>query len=239
MSEMKNSTTRMIVGIIFLFLGAMFLLDNLNIADLNLPRHIFSFPALLILIGLISLINSNRKGFGISLIIIGGIWLGTKFVEGVSFGDIAIPLVLLFIGFNIMFRSKVRHKHFDSDMFNIKREKVEKDKIDDMAIFGGGEKYFVSENFQGGNITAIFGGSEIYLTDCKLAPGENVIDLRLMFGGTTIFVPRDWHVIVDVVPIFGGFSSKNRRFISEPGNPDRSLIIRGTIIFGGGEVKSF
>jgi predicted membrane protein len=229
----------MIIGLIFLFLGVVFLLDNLNITDLNLPGYLISFPSLLIIAGTISMLNSRRKGFGLSLIFIGAIWMATKFIDGVSFGDVVIPLILLFVGLNIMFRSKLKPEHPTMDWFHAKKSKVEKDKIDDMAIFGGGEKYFVSENFQGGNITAIFGGSEINLTDCKLAPGENIIDLRLLFGGTTIFVPRDWNIIVDVVPIFGGFSTKSRKFVSEPVTPDRSLIIKGTIIFGGGEVKSF
>jgi len=239
MSENKTSASRMIIGLIFLFLGVVFLLDNLNITDLNLPGYLISFPSLLIIAGIISMLNSRRKGFGLSLIFIGAIWMATKFIDGVSFGDVVIPLILLFVGLNIMFRSKLKPEHPNMDWFHAKKSKVEKDKIDDMAIFGGGEKYFVSENFQGGNITAIFGGSEINLTDCKLAPGENIIDLRLLFGGTTIFVPRDWNIIVDVVPIFGGFSTKNRKYISEPVTPDRSLIIKGTIIFGGGEVKSF
>lgn len=239
MSENKTSASRMIIGLIFLLLGVVFLLDNLNITELNLPGYLISFPSLLIIAGIISLLNSRRKGFGLSLIFIGAIWMATKFIEGISFGDVVVPLILLFVGLNIMFRSKLKPEHTNMDWFDLKKSTVEKDKIDDMAIFGGGEKYFVSENFQGGNITAIFGGSEINLTDCKLAPGENIIDLRLLFGGTTIFVPRDWNIIVDVVPIFGGFSTKNRKFVSEPVTSDRSLIIKGTIIFGGGEIKSF
>ena len=68
--------------------------------------------------------------------------------------------------------------------------------IDDVSIFGGGTKIISSDNFKGGNITAIFGGSEINLTGCKLANGDQVIDVLMIFGGSTIIVPKEWNVVV-------------------------------------------
>ncbi len=106
-----------------------------------------------------------------------------------------------------------------------------------MAIFGGGHKVIITENFSGGNITAIFGGSEIDLSNCKLAEGENVIDVLLMFGGTSIFVPKEWNINVNVTPLFGGFSNKWRRNFSGPFDTTHTLVIKGVAIFGGGEIK--
>lgn len=116
---------------------------------------------------------------------------------------------------------------------------VNKDVIDDVAIFGGGSKIIFSDNFQGGNITAIFGGSEINLMNCKLAEGENVLDVLMVFGGSTIIVPKEWNVVINVTSILGGFSNKSVRNPNLIVDQSRTLIIKGLTLFGGGEVKTY
>ena len=118
-------------------------------------------------------------------------------------------------------------------------EEDDQDKIDDVAIFGGGKRILHSDNFKGGTITAIFGGSEVDLSNCKLAMGENVIDVMAIFGGMTIFVPSDWKIIVNVFPLFGGFSVKGRKDPNVDYDPAKALIIKGVVIFGGGEIKIY
>ena len=111
--------------------------------------------------------------------------------------------------------------------------------IDDISIFGGGSKIISSDNFRGGNVTAIFGGSEINLTGCKLAEGDQIIDVLLIFGGTTIVVPKDWNVIVNVTSILGGFSDKSIRDPNIIPDQSRTLHVKGLAMFGGGEVKNY
>ncbi len=115
----------------------------------------------------------------------------------------------------------------------------ESDRLDDVAIFGGGHKFIVSDNFQGGNVTAIFGGSEIDLTRCKLAPGQNVLEVTAIFGGTTLIVPKEWNVVINVTPLFGGFSHKGMRGPNVVINPESTLVIKGVVIMGGGEIKTY
>ncbi len=113
------------------------------------------------------------------------------------------------------------------------------DKLDDVSIFGGGQKFIISNNFQGGNVTAIFGGSELDLTRSKLAPGEHVLEVVAIFGGTTLIVPKEWNVVIDVLPLFGGFSHKGLRSPNIVTNPESTLVIKGVVIFGGGEIKTY
>ena len=115
----------------------------------------------------------------------------------------------------------------------------ETDRIDDVAIFGGGHKFISSDNFQGGNVTAIFGGSEIDLTRCKMAPGKHVLEVTAIFGGTTLIVPKEWNIIINVLPLFGGFSHKGMRGPNVVINPESTLIIKGVVIMGGGEIKTY
>ena len=61
-----------------------------------------------------------------------------------------------------------------------------------------------------------------------------------IFGGMKLVVPDNWKVRINAVSIFGGFSDKHRMHIPDNAtNTDNELIIRGFVIFGGGEIKSF
>ena len=59
-----------------------------------------------------------------------------------------------------------------------------------------------------------------------------------MFGGTTLIIPRDWNVKIDIVALFGGVGDK-RDIVNNPDMDDRVLYIKGFVMFGGGEIKSF
>lgn len=112
------------------------------------------------------------------------------------------------------------------------------DFIDDVAVFGGGHRVIYTDNFKGGSLTAIFGGSEIDLTKSKLAEGDNVIEVIAIFGGAEIHVPRDWNVVVNATPIFGGFANKIVRDPAQPIDLSRTLVIKGLALFGGIEINS-
>ena len=60
-----------------------------------------------------------------------------------------------------------------------------------------------------------------------------------MFGGWTLVVPPNWQVKNEVVAIFGGINDK--RVISTDVLKDnsRQLIIKGFVMFGGGDIKSY
>ena len=84
------------------------------------------------------------------------------------------------------------------------------DYIDYVNVFSGGERQIVSENFRGGKITAVFGGTELDLTKAKLAPGRTELEIACVFGGATIIVPDDWNVKIEVTPVLGGFSDSRK-----------------------------
>jgi predicted membrane protein len=112
------------------------------------------------------------------------------------------------------------------------------DLIESTSIFGGGSKVLFTDNFKGGNIVSIFGGSEINLVNCKMAPGLNVIEITALFGGTTLMVPADWRVEIDVLPLFGGFGDNRKKDPGKDIKQDATLLIKGIVLFGGGEIKT-
>ncbi len=236
MNERNSSpNSRILLGTILILIGGLYLLETLDLISMNIPHIIFSFPFILFVVGIIILINSRNKAFGALLAFIGAITLLPRIFPEIHYnGDIVWPIILIAIGLMIIFKRRtfhVRHSSFGG-------RNIDKDFLEDVSIFGGGHKIVHSENFKGGNITAIFGGSEIDLTQCKLAEGENIIDVMLLFGGTTIILPKDWEVRLNVTPIFGGFSQKRRNPLVVT-DSTRTLIIKGVAIFGGGEIKSY
>jgi len=113
------------------------------------------------------------------------------------------------------------------------------DYIDVVNVFSGGERQVVSQNFQGGKISAVFGGVEIDFTKAKLAPGRNELELACVFGGATIIVPEEWNVKIEVTPVLGGFSDSRRISQQRTFDAGSQLVLKGAVVFGGGEVKSY
>jgi predicted membrane protein len=140
-------------------------------------------------------------------------------------------VVFVIAGIYIITRSR------KTDSFNPEDQTSHQDTIDDTAIFGGGDRVMTSSNFRGGNLTAIFGGSNIDLTSCQLAEGESVLDVFYMFGGSKIRVPQDWNVHLSVTGIFGGMSDK-RTLVDPDKYATKTLYVKGIALFGGAELTN-
>ncbi len=221
---------RVIIGIILMLLGGLFLLRNYEFFDF--PYEYITWEYFFILIGVLFFFLSRNKTAGVIFMAIGLFNLVPELW----------PLLLVLIGFYIIFgRGCCGHnRYFRSATVNDSTTQSAggSDYIESVNVFGGGNKVIHSDNFKGGNIVSIFGGSEINLSTCKLAPGNNYIEITAVFGGTTIIVPHDWKIELDVLPIFGGFGDKRSKDPNKTFQAGRSLVIKGLVIFGGGEVKT-
>ena len=151
-----------------------------------------------------------------------------------NLGQIFWPSLLILIGIGVMFKG---FTHFSYDKKKTDYN-LDAGYIDEVNVFGGKKYALAPIEFKGGKITNIFGGSQIDLTQAYLAPGKNILELEIVFGGVNLYVPPSWVVHVNPSSIFGGISDK-RRFIPGPSDSDTpELFIKGSIIFGGAEIKS-
>jgi predicted membrane protein len=110
------------------------------------------------------------------------------------------------------------------------------DYLDTTAFFGGVHKKIVSKNFKGGDIVTIMGGTELDLSQADFT-GMVKLDVVQIMGATKIIVPAHWEVRTDVTAIFAGFEDKRQQ--PSLNNPDKVLLIDGTSLFGGIELKNF
>jgi hypothetical protein len=101
------------------------------------------------------------------------------------------------------------------------------------------EKRLNSREFRGGRLQAIFGGIELDLRDAEMIETEAVIHANAIFGGIELRVPETWFVAARGQGVFGGFSDSTRYSPpSDPEKPKKTLIILGTALFGGVEIRN-
>ena len=219
----KNRNTW--VAIVLIGLGAFFLFRNFDFFPYWIPSYLFGWEMIMILIGVAMLVTGKREG--LIFLGIGGIFILNDifYLPHWHMGNLW-PVILIIIGVSLFIsrrnQSQANDNEDDADFFN------------DTAIFGGSERSFSSKNFKGGKVTSVFGGSDVNFQDAELGQREVIIDQFVMFGGNAFRVPDDWTVINESFVIFGGFGDKRR---NADRDPNKILRIKGTVIFGGGEIK--
>lgn len=110
------------------------------------------------------------------------------------------------------------------------------DFIDATTILGGIHKNILSKNFKGGDITIFMGGAEINLSQADIQ-GTASLDITQIMGGTKIIVPPHWEVRSQLTSVFGNIEDKrtNTGFT----DPNKVLIIDGSSVFGGIEIRNY
>jgi len=227
--EAKNRlNTNTIIGIFVILAGGLLLLRNFGYVPGEYLWYIFRWQTFLIVLGVVFYFNANNKTIGLTLAIVGILgW----------FPEIW-PVLLIGVGLYLVFRKKI-NKTITQDS-GMQDENYEPSKmLNDTSIFGGAKKTVQIDNFKGGNITAIFGGSEINFMDSTLAEGVHRLDVFFLFGGSNLMVPSDWNVSIQANSIFGGIKDKRIIQQSQVFDKNKQLIISGVILFGGGELKNY
>jgi predicted membrane protein len=233
-----------------------------------LPDWLFNWHVLLIVIGLwIGLRHNFRGGGWFIMIAIGGFFLVQDFYPDTHIYRFIWPAVLILVGLMVILRpNRAYHRRWGHDWRdNMDRKSMEwreewqrkhmhrrfggpqafsnqtqgyssEDWVDATSIFGGVHKKVVSKNFRGGDITTFMGGTEIDLSQADFT-GTARLDVTQIMGGTKIIVPAHWEVRSEVTALFAGYEDKRQQPAAT--NPDKVLIIDGTSIFGGIELKNY
>lgn len=142
---------------------------------------------------------------------------------------------LLIIGFSILFpRGMIKkncRKNFRFDGKN-KGSKDEEENPSSSTVFGGSTKYFTSKNLKTINADCVFGGTEIYLTEADLHEGHAHLELSVVFGGVSVYVPKTWEIKNDTSLVMGGVTFEGNAAESSSKNK-RVLTISGDVVFSG------
>lgn len=243
---------RAFAGLIVVGIGSVWLMKKMG---MYIPEWLWSWPMLLMVIGVfIGAKHSFRNWGWLIPVFIGGIFMLENFMPGISLKIYAWPIVIIFIGLVMIFKPKnrrryrqhhrfnewKRHKHKWEDKYsacsNVDAPPSQEDVVNASAVFGSVKKNIISKNFKGGEINTVFGGAEINLSQADIQ-GTVVLEVNHVFGGSKLIVPANWKVRSEQVAIFGGI--EDNRPPQQISNDDKVLILKGTAIFGGIDIKSF
>jgi predicted membrane protein len=260
-NEVKNSfrsgyTKGMGVGLVLMVIGVIFLAANFGFVSDRLRNILISWQMLLIVIGVVNLFRQKLIP-ALWLIFIGGFFLIPKVVEGIdgNFIHVYWPLLLIAAGVMILMQRFVgprwgndwwkndyhhhhHHHHYRSNRYDQSKwtENMNNPGFSKNSVFGSGDHIVLDPEFKGGELNAVFGGITLDLRRTNLPVGETLLDINAVFGGITIYVPVDWFVETHLDAVFGGF--QDNRLPKEPTDTTRKLIITGSCVFGGGELRN-
>ena len=230
--QFYQSNKATLLGVLLILVGGLWFMHQAGMISDALWHVIFSWQMLLIALGCLALAERNYS-WGTTLIVVGGLFLYRR-ATGTAL-EYIWPVIIIIAGLAILFlRPKYRTgREWINERY--KTGTMSGDFINETAIFGGNERIITSENFKGGVVVSIFGGSQLDLRQAKLSTEVlPVIELTSIFGGSNLIIPSDWDVKVEVTSILGGFADKR---IPTAIDRSKTLIVKGTCIFGGGELR--
>ncbi|MFZ6010408.1 MAG: cell wall-active antibiotics response protein, partial [Bacteroidota bacterium] len=142
-------------------------------------------------------------------------------------------------GLLIMMKSFGKKNDEKTRIWSDRSEQTPDDYLDSTTAFGGVKRNIISKNFKGGEITTIFGGTDLIFTQADVN-GKIVLEVTQLFGGTKLIVPPHWKVETgDLVCVFGGVDDKRPAVADGTVDQNKVLVLKGTCIFGGIDIKSY
>lgn len=250
----SSSSSRICSGLVILVIGLVFLLRNFG---LYIPGWIFTWPMLLIAIGLLIGFKRNFNGTGwLAMVLVGGYFIVND-VWGQEVSKYYFGGALVVAGLNLILRPKSidykgkgygrRWERKFEKKFDFKASEQEpnasytnadrNDVLESISVFGGSHQHVHSKNFKGGEAIAVFGGCDVNLTQADFE-GTIALEVVAIFGGVKIIIPPSWEVKSEIVAIFGGLEDK--RSLGPVSDEPRKIIkIQGVTMFGGVEIRNF
>lgn len=222
-------SAHLVLGLIAILLGLIFLLSNLGY--IHAGDYLRYWPVLLIVFGLLKAYQSESpwpRTWGLVIAGAGTVML----LHRIDILDVDIwafwPLALVLLGGSIIWHSTMARKRKDSGSESESR-------VNGMAVMGGFKRSNASQDFQGGELTAIMGGVELDLRQAAIRKGEAVLNIVAFWGGVELQVPREWKVVLQGMPILGGYEDKS--YPPQAADAPR-LVIKGSAIMGGIEITN-
>ncbi len=229
-------TGRLIFGFVVIALGVLFTLDNLGL--LQADEILRWWPAMLLVYGLSRLTGLNCRQStmpGIIFTLAGALLLLHEFdliqVDPWDFW----PVLLVVVGGSMVAGAMRRARGADAPVAPGVPGAETDSTFSTFVMWSGIERKVGSLDFRGGDATAIMGGAEIDLRQAKMPGGRAVVDVTVVWGGVELFVPADWQVTVEALPLMAGIEDATR---APAGETRGHLVVKGVVLMGGVEIKN-
>ena len=223
--------SKMIWGIVLVVAGGIFALNACGITDIDI--FFDGWWTLFIIVPcFVGLFNEREKTGNLIGVAI-GVFLLLCCQDVLSFGilwKLAIPAIIVIIGVKMILTALLGDKA--TKILEDSKKSGENVKSG-CAAFSGQDLNFTGENFDGAELTAVFGGVKCDLREAIIRK-DCAITATAVFGGIDILVPDGVNVKISSNSIFGGVSEKKH---NPPVEGAVTLYITATCIFGGVDIK--
>ncbi len=212
--------------------------------------------------------HNFRNAWWFFLIAIGGIFLLGDFYPQMNIQALLWPILIILVGIIMIFKPKRKHrfrhwgkyyekkygkeyeekysnyykkKYGTQDDYNkccTKESSSNDDYVDFTTFMGSVKKNILSKNFKGGEITNVFGGSEVNLSQADIEKTAT-LELVNVFGGTRLIIPANWEVHSELVSVFGNIEDKRNIQPNLNSENVKILVLKGNTFMGGIEIKSY
>lgn len=241
----KMSDNRFWNGVLLIGVGLVLFADRMFPW---MPDWLTSWEMLLIAIGFFIGIKSNFESKGwIIPVLIGGIFLVDDVFNWIDLRHYTLPIILIAVGIlfilkprgGIKYRFGTRKTPYSNEPeeAEISSETYDKtDYVEISSVFSGSKKILMTKDFKGGNVDCFMGGVELDLSQADIQQPVT-LNLSMTFGGLKIILPAHWNLQNDVNAFFGGVDDGRKIYPASDSN--KTLILKGTALFGGVEIKSY
>jgi predicted membrane protein len=247
--EKRHRRGKLYGGIFIVIIGSLFLLRELGFI---FPPWLFTWKMLLIVIGVFSgFKNKFRNPSWLFFILIGSAFLLSDIYPELSIKPFIWPVLVILVGLTMIFKRKrhapwkkwSRHHHHHYHKYQrykqyFETQATDEDSIESVAVMSGIKKNILTKNFKGGEVTVVFGGSELNLSQADFNE-KATLEINQVFGGTKLIIPAHWEIKSELVSIFGSVDDKRSIPPINTNEPRKVLTLTGSIVFGGIEIKSY
>jgi predicted membrane protein len=246
----NNEGSKIAGGIIIVAIGVALLLRNMG---LPLPHWLFTWPMILIMVGIYSGFKHNFQSNSWLIVTgIGVFFLIKRYIPFLHLEPLFWPLIIIAIGVVYILNpsknwtnteKKIEDKETDTTTpntwqgFGNNQSADINDEFKVTSIFSGVKRSIITKNFKRGQVTSIFGGAEINMSQADMQQ-PSMLKLDVAFGGVEIIVPSNWVVQNDIQGIFHGVEDKRYNNVGTI-DPNKVLVLKGSCAFGGIEIKSY
>lgn len=239
--QKRHQEAQILGGLFIIAFGTLFMLERSNYV--HFQKWVLSWETIVIAIGIVTLYKHNfQHFFGYLLIGVGATFIIKDLYPDLIDTGLIIPAIVIIFGIFTVFKAtnlignkKHKSKHV---LFDESSDVTSESFIQSTTFFGDVNKNITSKNFEGGSFTTVFGGTEINLTKADIQHPVTIKGTTI-FGGMTLIVPSNWQVNSEITTIFGGVEDK--RYV--PGDyqidPNKTITLTGSCVFGGVEIQSY
>jgi hypothetical protein len=110
--------------------------------------------------------------------------------------------------------------------------------FDQAVILSGFRRRVTSQHFRFGKATAVLGGFHLDFTRADIDGSRAVLHIDTVFGGGEVRVPDTWRIVIEAAAVAGAFVDETYPQPAASSAPAKQLIVRGSAIFGGVNIKN-